>query len=128
MLTVYEFKLNYAKIHNSGHFGHCGTSTTLFGIGTDCILMGGTGTAWIGTGTAWIGTGTAWISTGTAWLLMGRYRYRSVSVPVPLREFAQNCFFLQLLVPILFIQLLYSIIPQKPHGIYLKTTPQHLNW
>ena len=43
---------------------------------------------------------------------VGWYRYCSVSVPVPLREFAQNCFFLPLLVPILFIQLpqLYILI------------------
>ena len=38
----------------SGHFGHCGTGTTLFGTGTDFVLLGGTGTACISTGTDWL--------------------------------------------------------------------------
>ena len=53
MLTVYEFRLKYAKTTQFGHFGHCGTGTALTGIGTDCILLGGTGIAWIGTSTDW---------------------------------------------------------------------------
>ena len=42
------------------------------------------------------------------------YRYHLVLVPVPLRGFAQKCCFLPSLVPFFFIQLLHSIIPQKP--------------
>ena len=56
------------------------------------------------------------------------YRYHPVSVPVPLRGFAQNCFFLPSLVPIIFIPLLHSIIPQESTWNSSKTTPQHLNW
>ena len=62
MLTVYEFRLNYAKSQQSRHFGHCGTGTTLIGTGIDLVLLGGTGTACIGTGTDWLlygGIGTA---------------------------------------------------------------------
>ena len=59
---MYDFKLKYAKLHNSGHFGHCDTGTALIGTGTDLVLLGGTGTACTGTGTDWLllgGTGTA---------------------------------------------------------------------
>ena len=62
MLTVYDFRLNYAKSQQSGNFGSSGTGTTLFGTDTECILLGGTSTACIGTGTDWLllgGTGTA---------------------------------------------------------------------
>ena len=41
------------------------------------------------------------------------YRYHPVLVPVPPRGFSQKCCFCPLLVPSFFIQLLYSIIPQK---------------
>ena len=54
-----EFRLKYAKLHN---LGICGTGTTLFGTGTDLVLLGGIGTACISTGTDWLllgGTGTA---------------------------------------------------------------------
>ena len=61
ILSVYDFRLNYMKSQQSGHFGSCGTGTTLFGTGTIHILYGGTGTTCIGTGTDWVllgGTGT----------------------------------------------------------------------
>ena len=74
MQSVCEFKLNYTKIHNSRHFEHCGTSTSLIGTGTDCILLSGTGTAWIGTSTDWLLMG----GTGTA---LFRYRYHFGNLP-----------------------------------------------
>ena len=49
--------------------------------------------------------------------------YHPILVPVPLRGFTQNCFFLPSLVPILLIQLLHSIIPQEPTWNSSKTTP-----
>ena len=79
MLTVYEFKLNYAKTTQSGPFGHTCTGTPLTCTGTGCILLGC--------------TGTGWTCTGTSWLLVGVYRYSPVPVPVQLREIAQICFF-----------------------------------
>ena len=63
---MYDLGLNYMKLRKSGHFGQCGTGTTLFGTGTKHILHGGTGTDTIGTGTNWVllgGTGT------TSWFL-----------------------------------------------------------
>ena len=61
ILSVCEFGRNYAKLQKSGNFGSCGTSTTMFGIGTKHILHGGTGTTCLGTSTRWVlygGTGT----------------------------------------------------------------------
>ena len=57
-----EFRLNYEKSQQSGNFGSSYTGTTLFGTGTDLVLLGGTGTACIGTGTDFLlygGTDTA---------------------------------------------------------------------
>ena len=51
---MYDFRLNYAKLQKSGHFGSCGTGTTVFGTGTKHILLDGTGTACLGTGTKWV--------------------------------------------------------------------------
>ena len=66
ILSVCEFKLNYVKLPKSGHFGSCGTGTTVFGTGTKHFLYVGTGTTCLGTGTKWFllsGTGT------TSWFL-----------------------------------------------------------
>ena len=62
MQSVCEFRLNYTKIHNSGHFGHSCTGTALTCTGIGCILLGCIGTALTCTGTGWLlmgGTGTA---------------------------------------------------------------------
>ena len=48
--------------------------------------------------------------SGSVWW----YRYHPVLVSVPPRGFCPEMLILHLLVPILFIQLLHSIIPQKP--------------
>ena len=69
---VYDFKLKYEKIQQSGPFGHYGTGTTLIGTGTDLVLLGDTGTACIGTGTDWLLLG----GTGTA-LFWYRYHFRN---------------------------------------------------
>ena len=58
ILSVCEFKLNYAKLPKSRHFGSCGTGTKHF-------LYVGTGTTCLGTGTKWfllsgIGTTLFW--------------------------------------------------------------------
>ena len=74
MLTVYDFRLNYAKSQQSGHFGHCGISTALIGTGIDLVLLGGTGTVCIGTGTDCLLLG----GTGTA---LFRYRYHFGNLP-----------------------------------------------
>ena len=44
MLTVYEFKLNYTKTAQSGHFEHTCTGTPLTCTGTGCTPLGCTGT------------------------------------------------------------------------------------
>ena len=44
---------------------------------------------------------------------VGWYWYHPVLVPIPPRGFAQNLLILPFLVPIIFITLLHSIIPQK---------------
>ena len=75
--SVYDFKLNYAKLPKSRHFGSCGTGSTVFGTSTKHFLYVGTGTTCLGTGTKWF------LLSGTGTTLFW-YRYHLV-------VFAQKC-------------------------------------
>ena len=111
MLTVYEFKLNFTKTQHSGHFGHTCIDT---GVPAQVALC-------------WplpVQVEPVPVQVGLLWAVP----VQPCTCTVTASGNCPDLLLLPLLIPIHFIYLPHSLIPQKSSWKSSKTTSQHLNW